>query len=1389
MTARPASTSEREGITGLGLDGSFNPSNALSELYVLQETAERWAFEMGLDLRGEDVCPIDMFDIIGGTGIGGFFAVSFVSLGMTIKQVIQSHGILQQRLFSSDAWTNELQQDCVETLSSALDEIVEVLRVEIPLDSPFEEKNPLAKCFVCLVNTTAAVGCRLLRNYRSRKGQPRCTIRQVLHATLSNNVQLPAVCIEDERFLSALMLYANPTHVLVKELCNAFPKGTEVACLTNIGAENCSIQPLSNHTNIGESASLLRSCQLVADDVTTQCHSLGSFFFRFSVPLGLGQESHSLESVISRVKGFTMPYLSADDISTRLDDLDEKLRERFGVVSIERLNSVAGKDGESRVAAQLAKIDERLGDTIFQYVKDWLQPVYHTSKLDINIRTRSGATCRWFLENEVFLRWMEMRGLFWFRGLMGTGKTVMSSFVIETLLARGDIYVAYYYFEFTNPTTLSEEALLRSLVCQLAGASPAVTRTLHRSHNNGSLQPQLSTLQGALNELVFASKKPVFIIIDALDELPVPQRKYLLQFLVMLSASTAASKTHIMVTSREEVDIHRALEGKVDFELAVQGDLVRQDIAAFVDRELDAKKWTFWSRDAIELARRLLNERADGQFRMVACQIEVLQQVKTYGQLRQVLNSLPKSLGETYDFILEKIPEHLRDLAHRLFAILSFASESISTYELTALLAVELGDGYDSSQLPKFQEINRMVDPLDVVDLGTSLVSRVDYYDGTYLQFAHASVKEHLLSPCASWFFLCEDLAQSMIARSCLTLLAHFQILHKMSPFKFLCRYSARNWCNHVLPNGPPQLLRQQQQIYLSFPWTNMTSYDQDMYRERTCTLVSAASGGLCDIVETLLNARSWATADLDQALIAAASSQRAEYISIQCCHALINSGADVNVFTEDKFSFAMFGNRNTPPLQAASKAENLEIVRFLIDKGADVNARGVEYGTALHAAVLRGNLDIAHLLIGKGADVNARGSITYGTALHAIASTNDLEMTSSLEMARFLIEKGADVDETGGIYVTALQTAASMRNWKFVSFLIEKGADVNVRQGMHGTVLHIAAFQGNLEIIKFLIEKGADVSAVGGTYGTVLQTAVSKGNWEIKRESTALQTAASKGNWDIVRFLIEEGADVNAVAELYETALQIAIFEGNLEMSSFLVEKGADVNAVAGILELPLHIAARKWDLEIIQFLVENGADVNRVNRWSETALFGAASKGKLEVVSFLIDNGADVDARGELYGSALQIAASHGNWEIACLLIEEGADVNAADGECGTALQAAAGQGDLEIVSFLIEKGADVNTISRGCGAALQTGVRRGSLEVVRFLVENGANVNAVGGRYKTALDAARDQVYSWRSPENYKIAQFLQSCGAKTWGEMVHGPYSGCQQHCKLFQTIGH
>ncbi|KAH8830979.1 hypothetical protein DL96DRAFT_1813950 [Flagelloscypha sp. PMI_526] len=1275
-------------LTALALDGSSNPINALSELYILQDAAGRWACDSGIDLRGEDVCPSDMFDIIGGTGIGGFYAILFAHFELTVDQAILAHRILEERLFRSEIWLRKQQNDCLDTLNVILDDIFAELDIDVHLGSPFEGGSPSTKCVACVLNAVSAETCRLLRNYRPRGCQsPPCSIRQALQATLADCEHLPPVRIQHEYFISAVSGYANPVHVLMKELRNTFHKRSSVACVASIGAGRLSPQPLTNAMDSASLARLLQSSELVANEFASQCHELGPFFFRLSVTSqvsdsGTSDEFHSL------IKGAAMSYLDAEETAEKLDGLVKAVIQRYGLVSLERLGSLAGKDGQSELMARVQKVQQQLDDSIFRDINAWLEPIQQTSKLDGNIQARGETTCEWILQNPRFIQWMDaFGGLFWYHGLMGTGKTFTSSFIIQSLLNRDDIYVAYYYFEFTNPITLSEEALHRSLVSQLAPANPTLMHDLHQRHHHGGHQPQLATLQSTLKDLVSASPKPVFIVIDALDELPPAQRKYLLQSLSVFYNASGV-RAHVMVTSREDRDIRDALDGNVDFQLGVQGDLVRQDIAAFVDQQLAVKKWTLWPQDEVELMRQVLNERADGQFRMVACQVDILMQARTSDMLLKSLHSLPITLGNTYEYILNQLREDLRSSARVLFAFLSFARESVSITELNALVAVDFGNE-NSDQLPAFRKANHFHDPFDLLDLGTSFVSQItDWKESVYLHLAHASVKEYLLVESGKWFTLQEGPAHNLIASACLTILLHFDVLMQSElesaadtsdedipdddgPFS----YSQDNWFNHIFPSGPPVLLSQQTALYATYPWRNhaIPAY------YKGSLLSSAASLCLLDFLGTSLVTKTWERDILESALIAAAGSSRSSALALQGCRLLLCHCAN-------------YCKLICEALQAASKANNLAVVQFLVEKCPDVNAVGGKYGTALQAAatVDWGNLEVIQLLVEKGADVNTVGGL-YGTALQAAVAGR----SGNLEIIQLLVEKGADVNAVGGKYGTAL-LAAVAKGWsgrEIVSFLVEKGADVNAKGGKYGTALQAAAAVewGDPEVVQFLVEKGADVNVVGGEYGTALQAAVAR-RW---------------GNLEDVQFLVENGADVNAVGGKYGTALQAAV--------------------------------AVEWgDPEVIQFLVEKGADVNVVGGEYGTALQAAVARrwGNLEDVQFLVEKGADVNAKGGKYGTALQaaVAGRSGNLEIIQLLVEKGADVNAVGGKYGTALQAAAAVewGDPEVVQFLVEKGADVNVVGGEYGTAVQAAWQTGRLEVVQFLVEKGAEISAEGGLY---------------------------------------------------------
>lgn len=140
-----------------------------------------------------------------------------------------------------------------------------------------------------------------------------------------------------------------------------------------------------------------------------------------------------------------------------------------------------------------------------------------------------------------------------------------------------------------------------------------------------------------------------------------------------------------------------------------------------------------------------------------------------------------------------------------------------------------------------------------------------------------------------------------------------------------------------------------------------------------------------------------------------------------------------------------------------AVEKENLNLVRLLLEEGADVNAREniVGYRSTLIMASFRGNVEIAQLLLEKGADVNAHAGGFYDTALIAASCR------WNLDMVQLLINYGADVNARGegGVGSTALSTAARISGGgSIVRLLIENGA--NVHDGADGKDTGLGKYQ-----------------------------------------------------------------------------------------------------------------------------------------------------------------------------------------------------------------------------------------------------------------------------------------------------------------------------------------
>ena len=166
-------------------------------------------------------------------------------------------------------------------------------------------------------------------------------------------------------------------------------------------------------------------------------------------------------------------------------------------------------------------------------------------------------------------------------------------------------------------------------------------------------------------------------------------------------------------------------------------------------------------------------------------------------------------------------------------------------------------------------------------------------------------------------------------------------------------------------------------------------------------------------------------------------------------------------------------------------------------------------------------------------------------------------------------------------------------------------------------------------------------------------------------------------------------------VADSTQVAGLAATHRNRIVVARFLIQEGADVNAKDFIQDTPFLYAAAEGRIEILKLVLVADPDVNDVNRYRGTALIPAAHHGHVEAVKLLLNTRINKDHVNNLGWTALLEAVILGDGgpthtEIVRLLVEAGADVELADRDGVTPLEHARRNGYDAIARLLEGAGA---------------------------------------------------------------------------------------------------
>ncbi|KAJ9634593.1 hypothetical protein H2199_008876 [Coniosporium tulheliwenetii] len=406
----------------------------------------------------------------------------------------------------------------------------------------------------------------------------------------------------------------------------------------------------------------------------------------------------------------------------------------------------AGKENDESRRWRVQR-DERKSRKHRQQLLDSLSTYDYLAAFKQARKKRHGNTTQWLTRTSEMDRWLNDPGcpVFWCSGKLGSGKTVLTTNVVDHLFLNRhgpDVCISFFFCRFDEAVSLKAETILRSVIRQslnVANLPKDIESSLERISQNPSSGTK--ELQALLESLI-AMSRAYYIVIDALDECEKYERDIVLDVLQSVVTSSQ-SKAKILLASRDSIgeEIKRRFPSLQ--RVSTSSSDAQFDIAIYtreaIDEKLRNRDLVVGNDDLVKEIQDALIQGAQGMFLWVAFEIDDICAQCSDEEIRQVLRSLPKDLTETFNrALLRVLASRKEKIAKQVFRWVAAAKRPLSLQELREAIAVEPCQPYS--------EPDRLVNDMHRITSWCENLIVLDEEDDA-VQFAHHTVKQYFLGP------------------------------------------------------------------------------------------------------------------------------------------------------------------------------------------------------------------------------------------------------------------------------------------------------------------------------------------------------------------------------------------------------------------------------------------------------------------------------------------------------------------------------------------------------------------------------------------------------------------------------------------------------------------